>query len=253
MTINDRCTSLTLIRKREGKEAQMNSIMKHSGVRILFVVAVMAVSGCGKTTPETVPSRPLISRFWRMENLTVRRVVKTNILGIFGGGPVSDQENLRLRKQYGDSIWRPSGYRVQDLVIGCYCNEFTSISITSDKQFNDFPAGADLSPAVTLMAISPYKWLNSNGEEEYDWSWLDKIPEESRGNVPLIGVAVGYPWCHFISKPLTEIRPEDLVLMELENIRLVFTETPQIKEHTLTVTLWEGDTPVTGTIEMVFE
>ncbi len=120
-------------------------------------------------------------------------------------------------------------------------NDFTGIEVISDTEFNELAAGEKLNSKIRFQALSPYKWLISKGEDEYDW-----------GDKAYTG-KYRIPEYHQVDKPLQDIAPEDLMLLAPGSVNLVFTETPAAHYHTLTVKITDRDSTFTATKEVCFQ
>jgi len=114
--------------------------------------------------------------------------------------------------------------------------------VTSDRDFNNIPAGASLATKVRYIAYSPYKWLTSGCSQTYSW---DQMPSDYTkfGNRHF-----QIPELFPVNGLLSEITPEDLKLLIVSHICFYFIETPAIKEHKITVTFYEKEKSISSSI-----
>ncbi len=146
---------------------------------------------------------------------------------------LDDAEVDNLSKKYNDKHWnRVSSWKRYSV----YSNEFTGISVVSDTDYNNIPAGYPLDPIVRIMTISPYRWLNSNGTLTYDWT--NAPTDYSLVHWEMVGPRYEYfdKELFPVYKCITDLKPEDLMLLNMHSLYLLFTETPEIKEHNLKIT-----------------
>lgn len=133
-----------------------------------------------------------------------------------------------------------------------YATEFTSITVTSDTEFNGIPPGENIGGKIRLVAVSPYRWLKSTSTLYYDWS---VIPQDYKTITESLGVFSLFEFCpenHPVNKLLTSLTPEDLLLINPQCLYLLFTEDPQIKTHNLTINIFAGDNVISTTQEVTF-
>ena len=106
-------------------------------------------------------------------------------------------------------------------------NDFIKIDVTSDRDFNNIPAGASLATKVRLIAVSPKKWLMSGGARTYSW---DQMPSD-----------------------YTKFGNRHFQIPEVFPICFYFIETPAIKEHKITVTFYEKEKSISSSVKYVFQ
>jgi len=173
-----------------------------------------------------------------------------NYLRVFPAGMIflSNDEQEPYIDRYDDTHWNnyrsPGDYAT-------YANAFTGIDVVSDSEYNDIPAGGSLGSKVRIVSLSPYKWLLSRSTLTYDWSDIpeDYCTVDSRG----CKYNALYPWEFPVNKYLADVTENDLVLLKAEELYLLFTETPSIKEQTITVTFREGDVSHSASVSVVFK
>lgn len=152
---------------------------------------------------------------------------------------------LEMRQRYDDThfnsyIHQPGRYAV-------FANDFTSVDLVSDADFNDIEAGQSLGGVVRLHALSPYRWLSSGSKVTFDWEhFFDDSFWPDRGVLPIGQL---YP----VNAFLKDLTPDDLKLLLLNYTLLYFCELPAIKTHTLTLTFYEKDTTISSSTRVVFQ
>lgn len=142
---------------------------------------------------------------------------------IWRGDLIPEDEAKRLRKELGDY---GGEYSDAEGGIVVRVNSFTGIDVTSDTLFNDVKPGESLGDIVVL-------------------NWLSAAPTiEAKNNY----IFKPKPY----SKLIRDITEADLFLIQ-DGFYLIFTETPSIKEHSITVSFMDKDTTITGTGHFVFK
>ena len=140
---------------------------------------------------------------------------------IWRGDLIPEDEAKRLRKELGDY---GGEYSDAEGGIVVRVNSFTGIDVTSDTRFNDVAPGESLGGIVVLNWMSAAPIIQAKTDD---------------GRKPC-------------SKLIREITEADLYLMS-DDFHLLFTETPAIKEHNITVSFMDMDTTITGTGHFVFK
>ncbi len=115
------------------------------------------------------------------------------------------------------------------------CNEFTRMDVVSDRPFNDIPAGSSLGGVVKLLTSSAKPFLDSGYKDRFNW-WSEDIPAEYGKDI-VYNLHNGDPGFHPVSGLLSELDPETLMLFAVSEVWMLFTEEPEEKEHTFTITL----------------
>ena len=151
----------------------------------------------------------------------------------------------RLQREYDDCHFNKvrgveSGLKVA-------INNFVSIDITSDADFNGIPAGESLASKVRIVAKSPCRWL----KHHVTFDWLNSAPQDflSIDKNALYYFEELYP----INMLVSEIRPSDLELLELKNVSFLFQENPEIKKHNFTVTFKEEYKEISAHVSAEFK
>ncbi len=189
----------------------------------------------------------IVSQFLTVSSIELRYNEYEENNGLFyigSNGNYADKETReRLWKEYDD--YHYNKVQVEPLLVSM--NDFIKIDVTSDRDFNNIPAGASLATKVRLIAVSPKKWLMSGGAWTYSW---DQMPSDYTkfGNrhfqIPEV-----FP----VNGLLSEITPEDLKLLIVSHICFYFIETPAIKEHKITVTFYEKEKSISSSVQYVFQ
>lgn len=132
----------------------------------------------------------------------------------------------------------------------CYANMFTSVDIISSADFNDVKAGESLADIVIFRGATAKPYIeNGYIPDPYGWSYDGEMMQE-------LGHNGFYYWKNTefypILKRLSELTPEDLILLSANFMSIRFEQLPEIKEHTLTIIFREGNNEVRGEIDVVF-
>ncbi len=149
---------------------------------------------------------------------------------------LSSRERDSLTKKYHDYHWQRNVALFQEYTT--YSNEFTGITVISNADFNGIPAGQPLDSKVRIVALSPYRWLKSESLLTYDWSEAPSDYDVQNDHGWLYSRYYWHlpPEVFPVNKTLTDLVPEDLLLLFEQSLYLLFTETPEIKEHNLRIT-----------------
>ena len=149
-----------------------------------------------------------------------------------------------LSERYGDTCYNREIVRG---AIHAMADEFTAVDIVSDRDFDaGHRAGESLAGIARLVTATPLRFIESGYTDLYRWT--DSDLQDYRQ----IGLTF---WdTHFpVNKPLTELTPRDLLLLDDYGVYLRFTAEPQEKEQTFTVTFRNAEKEVSGTVGMSFE
>lgn len=132
-------------------------------------------------------------------------------------------------------------------------NEFDEIEVISDNDFSEqLPAGSSLASVVKLYSVSPLKFIESGYTAPFDWE-KDR-PEDFKKGVWTENAGLSSHYGYYpVNKFLSEIVPNDLVLLSPVILFLRFTETPSLKTHKFTITLKEGDEIFSTTVDVIFD
>lgn len=212
-------------------------------IALIFSACKITTIDESGTKPRTVPN--LIQTWYAAESVEAFSSIPTyNVIGLgFKTRSVGDHYYQDLYDDYHYNKSRDS--------YTAFVNLFDRLEITSDNVFNGIPAGDDLGEMFWILAESPYKWLKSKAQEEYDWSQpMPEIPFSDSN----IRKAMLYeePWFHPIIKKVSELSKEDLYLLS-GWIHLVPVEQPELKDHNLTIKLFEGSVCMECTVFVSFE
>ena len=202
--------------------------MKKHVLVLICILVTLSCSPSGNKTSDSVKggekSTYLIAAFRNVSEVGFQTLEGERVRAWFKGVNVPEDEAKRLRKEVGDY----GG----DYSIGIYgpvvvpVNHFTGIDVTSDTLFNDVKPGESLGDIVVL-------------------NWLSAAPTiEAKNNY----IFKPKPY----SKLIRDITEADLFLIQ-DGFYLIFTETPSIKEHSITVSFMDKDTTITGTGHFVFK
>lgn len=149
-----------------------------------------------------------------------------------------------LSLRYGDTHCYEFPFGVGEFAL---CNEFTSMDIVSDSDFNGISPGSSLSGVVKFVAASVKPYIDS--DYTYCYNWREETPADYViGNNKIITDGRTHPVYGFLDK----IQPEQLKLLSRGSIWFKFVEEPAIKQHTFTITFREGDKTLSCEVECSF-
>lgn len=147
-------------------------------------------------------------------------------------------------KRIGDTAY--NRYVSQEPLTVVFANRFTSVDITSSEQFLEIPAGESIAKYVIFRSATAMPYIESLYTVGGFWS--EMILDEF-----MIGMGMmdGYEWYpefqrngfHPVVKPLSELTQDDLFLLWVgyPGSSLRFTDIPEIKSHTFTVTMTDSE------------
>lgn len=213
----------------------------------IFSILGTILCSCVRVDDHPGVREHIVSQFLNVSSIELRYNEYEENNGLFyfeNKGEYADNETReRLWKEYDD--YHYNKVQVEPLLVSM--NDFIKIDVTSDRDFNNIPAGASLATKVRLIAVSPKKWLMSGGARTYSW---DQMPSDYTkvGNrhfqIPEV-----FP----VNGLLSEITPEDLKLLIVSHICFYFIETPAIKEHKITVTFYEKEKSISSSVQYIFQ
>lgn len=225
--------------------------------KILIIFAISFVS-CNRETVEPVGllsvSERMIDSYKVMTDLLFNFDQKTSSLQIYDDGTkwLYGAERDEITKKYDDTHYNK---RLLPGTFEAFTNRFSGITVTSDRDFNEIPAGENLGDIIRIVAVSPLKWLDSHGTATYNW---DRLPPDydllfSKMTDSNLSSLYLEEENHPVNKPLTALTSEDLTLLNTHCIFLIFTETPKKKAHRLTVSFKDEEGSITSTKEVRFK
>ncbi len=94
--------------------------------------------------------------------------------------------------------------------------DFTAVEITSDADWDATrPAGSSLADITMFHSVSPKKYIDSGYKDKFDWKKGDYYPliEKYFGGYQSGSIAQGKNGYHPFSKPVSQLKPEDMVLL----------------------------------------
>lgn len=153
-----------------------------------------------------------------------------------------------LYEKYGDTSY--DRYVPLDPgLTACYANEFELIEITSSADFGDIKAGESLAEIVMFRSASAKPFIDS--KYTVPGVWTEEIKSEI-GYYPMSSLNKWQKYSHPIVKRVCDLTPEDMKLLSEDLFSLRFTQTPEIKEHTITISLVDNEKRHTAQIDLVF-
>lgn len=209
---------------------------------IMLCLCFVAVS-CNRTVERYDEPRVrenYIQAYYSIDSLSFHSFsASDNSLKLVGKGKwLSASENDYYKDYYDDK------HNTIPLALGAtaaYSNCFDKIEIVSNTDFNGIAAGGSLSAVVKFVALSPCKWLFSGCESCYDWANIPDDYTKCKYVIPEGKVRLAlYP----VDKLVSELTADDLVLLMYRPggyFGFVFLESPENKDHIITITFFEKD------------
>lgn len=224
----------------------------------VYTIMVLAILSCGrKTESGQVPLYPFskdhfIDSYFRAIGLRASRPLVVNDAYPFGNivfDIIFDREYLyaeeekEIQEQVGD-IARIGGEKNTPRIASV--NPFSKLTIVSDSDFNDIPAGSPLDAIIRVIGATAWPvFKDLHCEDDYYYQELDgslkgyKSVARNDGTGTLSDIArYFHPSFFWYEKFVSELRPDDLFLSG-PAIFFGISETPAIKKQKLTITLEE--------------
>ena len=220
---------------------------------LLLVASVITLWGCNSETVvhplgESIFTHHFISSFVDADELVIKqdaedpqvfylRFEKEKIVG----SEISEV----LYEKYGDTTY--DRYVPQDPSITmCFANEFDSIDITSSADFGDIKAGESLAGVVMFRGASAKPYVDNGYKVSGNWT------DEIKAEIGAYGMGLLRSEFHPVVISVSELETENLELLTPHFVSLRFTQAPEIKEHTITVSLVDNEKRHTAQIDLVF-
>lgn len=165
---------------------------------------------------------------------------------------VNGDKREALYRYFGDTSY--NRYVSSDpTVTQCYADEFTALDVYSSADFGNIKAGESLADIVMFRGATAKPYIDGNYSlENVDIQDYIRLEQElGKHNYPygLLRPDNFYPIC----KRASELKPEELILLSTYFMSIRFMETPDIKEHTITIVLRTKDKEVREEIDVVFK
>lgn len=217
---------------------------------LLLAVLLGACTVEEKMLPDSLYlSSRLIDAYKSMSDLRLVFDASSASLKVYDHGDqwIYGSKKDELSRKYDDTHYQRMLYPG---TYASFANAFSAITVISDTEFDGIAPGEDLGSRIRIVAVSPYKWLRSKGTETCAWTPLsdDFVSLYSKGE----RADFLRPENHPVNEWLTSLAPEDLLLLNVNSIRLLFTVTPSVRTHALTVTFSEGERRFSATVDVVF-
>lgn len=225
---------------------------------LICLAACLLTISCNRTIFDPTGllnvSEKMIDSYKIMTDLKFNFDQKSSSLQIYDDGTkwLYGAEKDEMTKKYDDTHYNK---RLLPGTFEAYTNGFSGITVTSDRDFNEIPAGDDLGEIIRIVAVSPLKWLESHGTATYNWDILPPDYDLLFSKMTDYNLSALYlkKENHPVNKPLTDLTSEDLTLLNTHCIFLLFTETPKEKVHRLTVSFQDGERIFSTTNRVVFK
>lgn len=151
-------------------------------------------------------------------------------LNFIGDHLTNDEFNEAIEK-LGDTEYKGNVLLATET---CTYNRIVSMDIVSSAQFNDIPAGESLASKTMLLTSTLLPYIESNYKDEGDWS--DEIRKQFSFYTYKVWYHKPKDLFHPIVTLLSELKPDDMMLLCNHSNQIRFTEVPEVKEHTFTIT-----------------
>lgn len=151
-------------------------------------------------------------------------------LNFIGDHLTNDEFNEAIEK-LGDTEYKGNVLLATET---CTYNRIVSMDIVSSAQFNDIPAGESLASKTMLLTSTLLPYIESNYKDEGDWS--DEIRKQFSFYTYKVWYHKPKDLFHPIVTLLSELKPDDMMLLCDHSNQIRFTEVPEVKEHTFTIT-----------------
>lgn len=211
---------------------------------LLTVFTALFMTSCEKIVEWSRRSSSYVDRYIEVDD--VRVISAGEYPGIivmgFSGTALEREEHDALNLRYMDTYYNkyiPKGYGP-----GAHttvADEFTNIHISSNTDFNSCKPGSSLNGVVRFAALSPKEFIRSGYKSSYDWE--NNTPEDFMyGNKSIIDDhRVLLEGLHPVCGNVTDLTPEDLLLLSYAPLIIRFTEEPLLKEHLMRVAFQKAD------------
>lgn len=226
--------------------------------KLLFLLACASVfCGCGEKQVvleaplgEAVYTHNFISSFVKADNLEIAQDANDPLVFYIRDVDMSYVSSVirdALYKKYSDTTY--DRYVAQDPSRSmCYVNEFNSIDITSSADFGAIKAGESLASIVIFRGASAKPYIDY--EYKVCGEWTNEIKAEiGEYGMNLLRNNLEY---HPIVKRVADLTPNNLILLTPKFVSLRFMETPDIKKHTLYVSIKDDENVYRVEVNAVF-
>lgn len=179
-------------------------------------------------------------------------------LDLSGDGIYGDKKK-EIQNRLGDvsKIRLGSSFRPRTASV----NPFIKLTVVSDSDFNDIPAGSPLDAVIRVLGATAYPvFKDLHGQSDF---YNQELDGSLKGCDKLTGVyyATGlkeemFPYFeksyYWYEKYVSELQPDDLFLLD-PCLWFIITEFPALKTHKLTITMEEeGGTTYSCDIDVEF-
>ena len=186
-----------------------------------------------------------------IELFTTRNISEKQTLFVgFDGYNLTGERKEKALEAIGDMNYNQDIYFQRVGHVLYY--DFVGIDIVSSAQFGDVAPGESLTSKVLYGALSIKPFIDSGYTLFGDW---DAPEVQASGFWEYGSYDYYYSEWQPIVKPLNEVTRSDMELLESnKGMMLKFTEVPEVKEHTFTVTIVdEWGHVMTASVDYVFE
>lgn len=223
--------------------------MKRSVIILMTLVLSAMLCGCGYVGESEVSKSYL-------KHLTYAREIElgidkyNSVRVLFDGYHLTGERKEKALETIGDVSYNQMVIIDKEIFRTALCYDLVSINVVSSAQFGDVAPGMPLASKIVYRALSIKPYIDSGYTMLVDWN---EIEEQDSGFGA--GTDSNYAEWMPIVKPLTEVTLDDMKLLStFWGMALSFTEVPEVKEHTFTVTITdEWGHVMTASIDYVFE
>lgn len=242
---------------------------------VSLAIGIALVSCFG---PKKIYLRSMVTTYYRPgelhieklpDNMMAVRFTDVSLTGSYDYSPVIYD---RLCQKHGDMSYEREITFPLHRAVPPYqfmSIDLLSIEIISDTDWGgEYPAGSSLNDLVKFHSLSPVKYIRSGYTSLYDWrmqiNYNYAIIEKYFKNQHYYNATDGKTEYHYIGKKVSDLKPEDMMLLGNGEIGyeydttlavLEFTSLPvENKAHNITVTITTDEAGIfSDTIQMVFK
>ena len=157
----------------------------------------------------------------------------------------------KLCEYFGDTSYNRIMHS-DPTITQCYADEFTALDIYSSADFGNIKAGESLADIVMFISATAKPYIDGNYSlKNVDIQDYIRM-EEELGHYYEYFDSHRHEYFYPVCKRASELKPEDMTLLSCWFMTIKFMETPDIKEHTITIVLRTKDKEVREQIDVVF-
>lgn len=219
--------------------------MKRSVIILMTLVLSAMLCGCGNGW-ESVVSKSYLKYLIYAREIELGIDKYNSVRVLFDGYHLTGERKEKALKTIGDVSYNQKVITDKDILRTALCYDLVSINVVSSAQFGDVAPGMPLASKIVYRALSIKPYIDSGYTMLVDWNEIEGFGAGTDSNYA--------EWMPIV-KPLTEVTLDDMKLLSsFWGMALSFTEVPEVKEHTFTVTITdEWGHVMTASIDYIFE